>query len=124
MPLVDRWKSSVQKSPEIQFGMSGSPVLSSVTAVAVDPTSPSTWLAGRLIDARILRTTDQGATWQTVLPPLGQETSLTGRRSIHRIVYAPSSPSSVYAATGIAPSYVPHDTPGPGVYRSVDGGLT
>jgi photosystem II stability/assembly factor-like uncharacterized protein len=95
-----------------------------VQSVAIDPSNRDTWLAGRLIDATISRTADGGASWAVVLPPLGTDTMTGGRRSVHRIAFAPSAPSLVYAATGIAPGYVSLDTTGTGVYASSDGGRT
>jgi photosystem II stability/assembly factor-like uncharacterized protein len=97
--------------------------IDNMTAVAVDPTSTDVWLAGRQIDGHLWRTTDSGVTWQTVLSPLGEDTMTGGRRSIHQIAFAPSLPSVVYAATGIAPGYVATDVVGPGVYVSSSGGV-
>jgi photosystem II stability/assembly factor-like uncharacterized protein len=93
-------------------------------SVAISPADSSTWLSGRLIDARIWRTTDAGASWETVLPPLGTDNMFGGRRSVHRIAFAPSAPDLVFAATGIAPGYVAPDTVGTGVYVSGDNGRT
>lgn len=99
--------------------------IDNMTSIAVHPTSSSTWLAGRQLDGTIWRTSDAGRTWRTVLPPLGDASNFhEGLRSVHRVVFAPSAPTTVYAATGIAPEWVFHHIRGPGVYRSTDGGLT
>jgi photosystem II stability/assembly factor-like uncharacterized protein len=94
-------------------------------AVAVDPTASDTWLAGAQIDGSISRTTDGGDSWQVVLPSLGVDT-ITGRRSIYRLAFAPSAPGTVFAAAGVDTMWV--QTPlayrGPGVFKSVDRGAT
>lgn len=94
-------------------------------AIAIDPTDRRAWLAGAQIDGSISRTTDGGDSWQIVLPPLGEDT-ITGRRSIYRLAFAPSAPATVYAATGVDTMFV--QTPlahrGPGVFKSVNHGAS
>jgi photosystem II stability/assembly factor-like uncharacterized protein len=101
-------------------------VLSNLGAVAIDPSDRNNILIARTIDARIYRSNDGGFTWELVLGPLGEDI-MGGRRSIHEIAFSPSSPGIVYAATGIetlSPVGVTGDMPGPGIFKSTDGGET
>ncbi|MGV8039232.1 MAG: WD40/YVTN/BNR-like repeat-containing protein [Thermoanaerobaculaceae bacterium] len=93
-------------------------------SLAIDPSSRDTWLLGEQDWGTIFRTTDGGASWHGVLPPLATDASTFNRRSVHAIAFAPSQPATVYAATGIAVNYVDHDTRGHGVFKSTDGGLS
>jgi photosystem II stability/assembly factor-like uncharacterized protein len=83
---------------------------SPVTAVAVDPATPSTVYAGTL-DRGLFKTTDSGATWTTAnngfcCPP-------SFFREVTEIVIDPSSPSTVYVGTRFS-----------GVFKSTNGGST
>lgn len=97
--------------------------INNILSVALDPNAPEKILAGSEIAGWVRMSTDGGDTWQTILPPLGVDTP-TGRISIYQIVFAPSQPSTVYAATGIAELTLGLDRkiPGRGVYKSSDGG--
>jgi photosystem II stability/assembly factor-like uncharacterized protein len=98
--------------------------LNGATAVAIDPTDGETWLAGGQLTGWIQRTADGGDTWTYVLPSLGVNTT-TGRRSVYRLVYSPTSRNVVYAATGVETrSFNPDPlaSQGPGVYKSTDSG--
>lgn len=97
--------------------------LNSVLSAAVDPSEGDTWLVGNQINGRIWRTTDAGDSWTVALPPLGEDT-MNGRRSTFQIVFAPSDPRLVFAATGVALFGVPASGNGPGIFRSTDGGQT
>lgn len=93
-------------------------------SLAIDPTDRETWLLGDYSWGTIFRTTDGGASWHGVLSPLATDASTFNWRSVHAIVFAPSQPATVYAATGIALNHVTHDTRGHGVFKSTDGGLS
>lgn len=100
--------------------------LTNIETVAIDPENRNNILIGRSIDARVFRSSDGGFIWRQVLGPLGEDV-LRGRRAIHEIAFAPSSPEIVYAATGIENLIsmgVTRDTSGPGIFRSPDGGET
>jgi len=100
--------------------------INNIAAVAIDPDDRNNILIGRSITGEISRSNDGGFTWKQVLGPLGEDI-LRGRRSIHEIAFSPSSPGIVYAATGIetlSPVGVTRNTPGPGIFKSTDGGIT
>jgi photosystem II stability/assembly factor-like uncharacterized protein len=94
-------------------------------SIVTDPTNGDNWLAGAQITGSISRTTDGGDSWEIVLPSLGVDT-ITGRRSIYRLDFAPSAPATVYAATGVDTMFVqtPLAFQGPGVFKSGDHGAT
>ena len=100
--------------------------INNMETVAIDPTNRNNILIGRSITGEMYHSTDGGFTWNEVLGPLGKDI-MFGRRAIHKISFSPSSPKIVYAATGvetISPVGVTTDTPGPGIYKSMDGGIT
>jgi len=95
-----------------------SPVTGRVTTIAVDPSDSTgnTVLIGGAMGG-IWRTTDAGATWTAVGD---QNPSL----AMGSIAFAPSSHSTVYAATGESESVAFDIYYGAGVLKSTDGGLT
>ena len=100
--------------------------INNIETVTIDPKDRNNILIGRSITGEISRSNDGGFTWKQVLGPLGEDI-MRGRRSIHEIAFSPSRPGIVYAATGIEtlfPQGVTRDTPGPGIYKSTDGGMT
>ncbi len=96
-----------------------------LNSIAIDPNNREHILAGRGIDARIWYTDNGGFTWDLALGPLGEEGG-TGERSIEKIVFAPSEPEIVYAATSMDPFWVfdLSTQVGPGIFKSLDGGKT
>jgi len=100
--------------------------INNIESVAVDPEDRNNILIGLALDARIFHSKDGGFTWTLVLGPLGEDI-MRGRRAIHEIAFAPSSPGVVYAATGVetlSPVGVTRETSGPGIFKSTDGGDT
>jgi photosystem II stability/assembly factor-like uncharacterized protein len=100
--------------------------INNLESVAIDPKNRNNILIGRSITADLSRSIDGGFTWERVLGPLGQDI-MYGRRAIHEISFSPSSPEIVYVATGIetlSNMGVTRDTPGPGIFKSLDGGAT
>jgi photosystem II stability/assembly factor-like uncharacterized protein len=110
---------------ETWLGRMSGGLINNIESVAIDPGDRNKLLIGRAIDATIFQSNDGGLTWSQVLGPLG-ENILNGRRSIHEIALAPSSPEIVYAATGIETLLMipPRNTPGPGIFKSMDSGKT
>jgi len=95
-----------------------SPVTGRVTTIAVDPSDPAgnTVLIGGAMGG-IWRSTDAGATWTAV----GDQNASLAMGSI---AFAPSSPSTVYAATGESEAVAFDIYYGAGVLKSTDGGQT
>lgn len=90
------------------------PVSGRVTCLAVDPTSPSHWIAGAA-QGGVWETRDNGGTWA---PKTDDQPSL----AMGAVAFAPSNPSIVWAGTGEpngCDSY-----PGMGLLKSTDGGNT
>lgn len=95
-----------------------------VTAIAIHPTNPSVVLAGAATGG-IWKTTDGGTTWRAV-------SDTAPALAMSAIVFSPSNPNVVYAATGEADSADLEFRPstslgtylGAGVLRSVDQGST
>lgn len=86
-----------------------------VSAVAVHPSDPSTWLIGAALGG-IWRTLDGGSTWAPLTDD--QPTLAMGA-----IAFAPSNPVVVYAGTGDRVNSV-GTYAGGGLLKSLDGGTT
>lgn len=84
-----------------------------INTIARHPNDAGTYLAG-LVAGGIFKTTDGGATWY---PVFDDQPVL----SISRIVFDPSSPGVVYAATG-DPNISSYIFLGQGIYKSTDDG--
>src|ERR1019366_4735212 len=90
------------------------------TALAIDPTTPSTLYAGTGYQAGtggggVYKSTDGGGTWSAVNGPTG----LSGF-VVDALAIDPSTPSTLYAGTGDPEGA----GTGNGVYKSTDGGGT
>ena len=114
-PVTSTWTSI---GPTPTTGGFFSPVTGRITTIAVDPSDATgnTVLIGGAMGG-IWRTTDGGTTWTAV----GDQNASLAMGSI---AFAPSSPSTVYAATGESESVAYDIYYGAGVLKSTDGGQT
>jgi len=113
--VTNAWTSI---GPTPTTGGEFSPVTGRITAIAVDPTDATgnTVLIGGA-QGGIWHTTDAGATWTAV----GDQNSSL---SMGSIAFAPSSPATVYAATGEQASIGFDIYYGAGVLKSTNSGQT
>jgi photosystem II stability/assembly factor-like uncharacterized protein len=91
---------ALMAAPEYSYAES-----KSITALAVDPQTPTTLYAATS-DARLLKSTDGGASWNV--------TGLTSSAAITAIAVDPQTPSTVYASDASVSGSV--------LFKSVDGG--
>ena len=84
-----------------------------VNAVAIDPSRPQTILVGTYNDG-VWKSSDGGSTWKRVLH--GGSDVGNQQAPVSAIVFDPSNPRIVYAATDTGPN--------DGVHKSADGGAT
>ncbi|MBI2957411.1 MAG: hypothetical protein HYY32_01080 [Chloroflexi bacterium] len=93
-------------------------------SIAVNPTNPNEVLLGDRINWAIRKSTDGGEKFYDVLGPF-QIGRLEDERMANEIAYAPSNPRIIYAVFSVGPHEKGDPSnPGPGVYKSVDGGRT
>ena len=88
-------------------------------AVAVNPANTNSILAATNYWSVLGHSSNAGASWQPVL-------ELGPNRGIRDLVFSAADPNQVFAATGgfISAGVFDPGTPGKGVYRSLDGGMT
>jgi acetyl esterase/lipase/photosystem II stability/assembly factor-like uncharacterized protein len=98
------------------------------SAITVDPADSNHILAGGIPDARITESFDDGSSWELRWDSsqLGPENEGMGAENINVIVFAPSNPDFVYAATSTAGCMNLHEPcrVSAGVLKSQDGGMT
>ncbi len=89
----------------------GKGLTSGVTAIAIDPRTPTTLYAAT--GRGVFKTTDGAATWITSSTGLPQAVSIEQERDkgITSLVIDPDTPATLYAVTGLG-----------GIYKSVDAG--
>lgn len=88
-------------------------------AIAVNPADANAILAGTNYWQLLAYSANGGAIWQTVL-------ELGPNRGIRDLVFSPTEPDRVYAATGgfVSAGVFSPEVPGKGIYLSLDGGMT
>jgi hypothetical protein len=95
-----------------------------ITSIAVDPrdASGSTIYAGS-DNGGVWKTTDGGANWTPLTDFIVDPTLGNVPASIGSLAIDPSSPNTIYAATGVADNAL-GSHPGIGILKSIDGGQT
>ena len=92
-------------------------------SVALHPKRPNIVLASQEIEGRLYRSVDSGKSWKMVFR-LPKQTSPTGwNYGFKRIVFSPSNPQIVYAASCQKSNLLVKRKDGKGVFQSVDGGI-
>lgn len=86
-----------------------------IRALVIDPTAPSTWIAGS-VGGGIWKSTDAGGNWA----PLND---FMANLVVSSLVMQPGAPSTIYAGTGEG-FYNVDALQGAGIFKSVDGGAT
>ncbi len=100
-------------------------------AIAIDPRDPQNIIISDEHQGVIFRSTNQGDSWSKVLRHPGVHVEIMGKRmGFKSIVFAPSDSSIVYAGMCLERNQIDQNlakingTPGFGVYKSTDGGVT
>src|SRR5439155_1246068 len=86
-----------------------------IRAIAIHPTTTSTWFAGS-VGGGIWKTTNSGGAWAPV-------DDFMAALAVSTIVFNPANPSVMYAGTGEG-FYNQDGIQGAGIFKSVDGGTT
>jgi hypothetical protein len=89
-----------------------------VRAIVVNPTTPTTWLAGS-VSGGIWQTTNSGASWTAL-------DDMMANLAVVTIVMQPNTPTTIYAGTGegfFSPDFeYTSQVQGAGIFKSTDGG--
>ena len=93
-------------------------------SVALHPKRPNIVLASQEIEGRLFRSVDGGKSWKMVFR-LPKQTLPSGwNYGFKRIVFSPSNPQIVYAASCQKSNLLVKRKDGKGVFQSVDGGIS